>query len=335
MAGTDFVMAWVDGADPAWRAERARFSGEGEHSAAGDGEARYRDWGLLRFWFRGVERFAPWVRKIYFVTWGHLPKWLNTANERLVVVRHDEYIPQEYLPTFSSHPIELNFHRLPGIAEQFVYFNDDMFLLRPLKETDFFINGKPKDMLALQPVVANREDDRMPYIFLNNAMLLAKYFEKRGNFKKQPGAYLHPGYPPMYFFYNLLEMAFPRFTGFYTVHGPSPLLKRTYETLWEKETACFDAACKNRFRSRVDVNQYVLREWQKLTGEFVPFNAAGFCSYYDVKEDNRRLLRTILGQKSSLVCINDTVGMADISAPEREIRKAFEKLLPEKSSFEL
>lgn len=109
----------------------------------------------------------------------------------------------------------------------------------------------------------------------------------------------------------------------------------TYETLWEKETACFDAACKNRFRSRGDVNQYVLREWQKLTGEFVPFNAAGFCGYYDVKEDNRRLIRTILGQKSSLVCINDTVGMADISAPEREIRKAFEKLLPEKSSFEL
>lgn len=80
-------------------------------------------------------------------------------------------------------------------------------------------------MLALQPDVANADDQIMPYIYLNNAMVLAKYFDKRENMKKQPGAYFHPGYPLIYFGYNLLEMAFPRFTGFYTVHGPSPLKK--------------------------------------------------------------------------------------------------------------
>lgn len=78
-------------------------------------------------------------------------------------------------------------------------------------------------MLALQPDVTNVDDTTMPYIYLNNAMLLAKYFDKRQNMKKQPGAYFHIGYPAMYFFYNFLEIMFPRFTGFYTVHGPSPL----------------------------------------------------------------------------------------------------------------
>lgn len=81
-------------------------------------------------------------------------------------------------------------------------------------------------MLALQPDIANPKDATMPYIYLNNAMLLAKHFDKRTNMKQQPGAYFHFGYPLRYFGYNLLELAFPQMTGFYTVHGPSPLKSR-------------------------------------------------------------------------------------------------------------
>lgn len=101
-----------------------------------------------------------------------------------------------------------------GLTEQFVYFNDDMFLLKPVYMEDFFKDEKPIDMLALQPDVANVDDPTMPYIYLNNTMLLAKYFDKRSNIKKQPWAYFHIGYPPMYFLYNVLELAFQRFTGF-------------------------------------------------------------------------------------------------------------------------
>lgn len=334
MAAIDFVMAWVDGADPAWRQERDTYAGNRGQSAASSGDARYRDWELLRFWFRGVERLAPWVRRIHFVTWGHLPEWLDTANPKLAVVNHRDFIPQEYLPTFSSHPIELNFHRIPGLSEQFVYFNDDVLLLRPVKDTDFFRDGKPRDMLALQPVVANREDDIMPYIYLNDAMLLAKYFDKRANMKKQPGAYFHPGYPFLYFGYNLLEMAFPRFTGFYTVHGPSPLLKSTYETVWKLEPEWLDRVCRHRFRSREDINQYVLREWQKLSGNFVPCNAARLCRYFNIGTDNGGLLRTITGRRAASVCINDSVALADVEGARQEIQQAFERILPEKSSFE-
>ena len=74
-------------------------------------------------------------------------------------------------------------------------------------------------MLALQPDVANVEDTIMPYIYLNNTMLLAKYFDKRENMKKQPGAYFHIGYPPMYFgyiFWNVISTIYR----FYTCHGP-------------------------------------------------------------------------------------------------------------------
>ena len=115
----DFVITWVDDSDLEWREEKAKFSGEDTR------ESKYRDWGLLKYWFRGVEKFAPWVNRVHFVTYGHIPEWLNTECPKLNIVKHDDFIPKEYLPTFSSHTIELNLHRIPGLMEHFSYFNDD------------------------------------------------------------------------------------------------------------------------------------------------------------------------------------------------------------------
>lgn len=334
----DFVIAWVDGGDPAWQAAKKNCERQIGLAATTDDvddrEERYRDWDNLRYWFRGVERFAPWVRTIHFVTWGHLPPWLNTEHPKLHIVNHADYIPQQFLPTFNSHTIEWNFHRIPGLNEQFVYFNDDMFLLRPIKPEAFFRDGKPCDMLALQPDVANPYDTVMPYILLNNAMVLAKYFDKRENARKQPGAYFHPGYPPLYFGYNLLEMGFPKFTGFYTVHGPSPLKKSTYETLWEKEEELLIQTCSHSFRSRDDVNQYLLREWQKLNGEFVPTNILHQFRYFDVDNENRALIQCIRKQSAAGICINDSNHRIDFERVKKELNQAIEQVLPQKSAFE-
>ena len=69
------------------------------------------------------------VRRIHFVTWGHLPSWLNKEHPKLNIVNHKDFIPEKYLPTFNSHAL-WNMHRIPGLAENFVYFNDDMFLIK-------------------------------------------------------------------------------------------------------------------------------------------------------------------------------------------------------------
>lgn len=333
----DFVIAWVDGSDKKWQEEKALYTGckmSAGHEAEDDREERYRDGGTLKYWFRGVEKYAPWVRKIFFVTWGHLPEWLDTSNEKLVIVNHKDYIPEQFLPTFNSHTIEWNFHRIPGLSEQFVYFNDDMLLVRPVESETFFQNGKPRDMMAFQPVVANVDSPVMPYIYLNNSMLLAKYFDKRVCVKKNWKQYFHIGYPMMYFFYNMLELAFPRYTGFYTVHGPSPLLKSTYRTLWEKEQECLTETCSHKVRSKEDVSQYVLREWQKLSGEFVPGDVQRDCRYFNMDHDNRALIHTIRNQMAKMVCVNDSNEQIDFERVTREIGEAFESILPEKSSFE-
>lgn len=327
----DFVLTWVDGADPAWRAERAKYD---PGFGADDREERYRDWDQLRYWFRGVEKFAPWVRRVHLITWGHLPAWLDTTHPKLHIVKHSDYIPPEYLPTFCSDTIELFMHRIEGLAEHFVYFNDDMFCTAPLTPEHFFCRGKPRDMLAFQPVVANPKSPEMSYLYLNNSILLAKHFDKRANVRKQPGAYFKLGYPPLYFFYNLLELGFPLYTGMYTAHNPSAFLKQTFAEVWEAEGPWLSRAQLGKFRDREHITQYAFREWQKLSGNFAPTNVLRYFRYFNVETSNPKLIRALQAQKVPLICINDANDKIDFQHAKQEINGAFEKLLPTKSGFE-
>ena len=145
----DFVILWVDGNDPAWHEEFVR-TRQAENDDAS--EIRYRDWRNLHYWFRSAERFAPWVQKVHFITWGHLPAWLRRDHPKLHIVNHRDFIPAEYLPTFNSNTIELNIHRIEGLADRFVLFNDDTFLTRGCWPEDFFRRGVPCDMARLSVV---------------------------------------------------------------------------------------------------------------------------------------------------------------------------------------
>ena len=327
----DFVILWVDGADPAWQNQKKQFA---PHRADDDRPQRYRDFDLLRYWFRGVERFAPWVRTVHFVTWGHLPDWLRTEHPKLHIVFHADYMPEEYLPCFSSHPLELNLFRIEGLAEQFVYFNDDMFLIGRTDPEDFFICGKPVDMLALQPVVANPGNPVMSHIFLNNSLAVCRHFDKRTQMRRLPGKFFHPAYPLKYLVYNLLETAFPFYTGFYTVHGPSPLLKSSCAALWEQEYALLHEVSTHKFRSGEDVNQYLFREWEKQKGNFIPADLHRKFCYLDVADRSGRVERTIRKQKRKMVCLNDTDKELDFEAARESLRAAMETILPNPSSFE-
>ena len=104
----DFVITWVDMDDPKWKEKFYKYSGKIDNSSNKFSEARFRDYGFLKYWFRGVEKFAPWVRKVHFVTDDQKPEWLNINHPKLQLVSHKDYIPQEYLPVFNSSLIEVS-----------------------------------------------------------------------------------------------------------------------------------------------------------------------------------------------------------------------------------
>ncbi len=142
----DVVYTWVDGDDPAWRDRKARALRENgwvaavSEQAANDSRFVSRD--ELCYSLRALAAFAPWVRHVFLVTDGQVPAWLDTSHPRITVVPHREIFGGAgRLPTFNSQAIESRLHHIPGLAEHFLYLNDDVFLGRPVAPEMFFTPG--------------------------------------------------------------------------------------------------------------------------------------------------------------------------------------------------
>lgn len=328
----DFVIYWVNGNDSEWLKDKNKY----DLNKGQDGSSnRYRDWDNLQFWFRGVEKYAPWVNKIFFITYGHLPVWLNTNHPKLVIVKHEEYIPSEYLPTFSANPIELNLHRIKGLSENFVVFNDDFFIIKKTNPYDFFEDGIPKDIFMEYPVMCGGNNRIFSNMLVNNFNLLGKYFNRDEYKKKLVAKILSPKYG-FYLFYNLILylLPYPRFFGVLTPHFARPYLKSSFEELWELEEEYLKEVCMNKFRDINDVNIYIFRNWNIMKGNFKPENIFKFGKAYFLNNNNTKVYHAIEHQKYKLVCINDECNEKDFQIIKENINKSFEKIMPKKCSFE-
>ena len=326
----DFVLIWVDGSDPRWQEEKSRYREDGGKFNLNN--VRYRDWGLLHYWFRSVERYAPWVRRIHFVTCGQVPDWMQTEHPKLHLVEHRDYMDEEYLPTFSSHPIELNIHRIQGLSEQFVYFNDDVYLTSPVKPEDFFVNGIPRGCAVLNPPTANRHG--VACVAMNDLGIIADHFDFVTQFKKNFRKYLHPVYG-MKNLRTLLLLPWHRYVGFYDLHLSMPFLKSTFQQVWQQEEALLREVSSHRFRSDSDVNQWLMNYWQLASGNFVPVSPKiGHCFDIVSDRDLDQVIQVIENQSMKVICINDTEKIENYEQMGHRLQKAFDIHLREKSSFE-
>jgi len=333
----DFVMIWVDGADGKWLEKKNKFLPKDQQIDTRDN--RYRDWENLKFWFRGVEKYAPWVNRVYFVTDDQRPAWLNYDYEKLVYVSHKDFIPEQYLPTFSSHPIELNLHRIKGLGEQFVYFNDDMFLTNLVRPEDFFRHGLPRDYAAETRIIGTEK--LFSNIILNNMILLNERYGRRDFIKKNWRKFLSPRYPRgmKNNFLGLITNAKRRnFLGFRDYHFPAAFLKSSFERLWQEASEWLDETSRSKFRTANDVNQYVVRYFQYVNGLYSPKNVFKGAALFQLDENSgekvAQAAQAIVSKKYKMICIND--GFArDFEAAKDAINRAFETALPGKSKFEI
>ncbi len=135
----DVVYTWVDGEDPEHATKRARHQPESAsaHEQASNA-SRFTSRDELRYSLRSLEAYTPFVRNVYLVTDGQIPAWLHTEAPGISVVDHRDILPAEALPTFNSHAIESRLHHIPGLAEHWLYLNDDVFLARPVRAGQFF-----------------------------------------------------------------------------------------------------------------------------------------------------------------------------------------------------
>lgn len=329
----DIVITWVDGNDPEWKKQKNYYKSKlfSKEVAEADDGKRFRDWDNIQYIFRGIEKFMPWVNKVHLVTCGHLPKWINKDCPKLNIVKHSDYIPDKYLPTFNSNCIELYMNRIEGLADNFIIFNDDMFVVKPTKPEDFFVNNIPCDVACInpQPIVRNE----IVNIEVNNLKIINDYF-KIGDINKNKAKWFNF---KKYGSLVVRTMIFSRYNsiiGIYQPHIPFAYRKDTWNTVWKKEKNELEKTCSNKFRSCDDNNHWLFRSWQLMSGNFVPRDK-DFGLLVSASDIN--LLKTSLSSKSpyKLVCINDDRKVVDFESNKHKVNSLLAKLLPDKSSFEV
>ncbi len=327
----DFVVTWVDMNDPKWQADFAKYSGKIDNTKNEVNEARFRDYGFLKYWFRGVEKFAPWVRKVHFVTCGQHPEWLDVNHPKIQMVSHEDYIPKEYLPVFNSSLIEIYLHKIPDLAEQFVYFNDDFFIINHLKKERFFKDGLPNDIAAFR---MNLGLSLWSKCLKNNIRIINQFFDKKEVMKRDHDKWYDSSYGSKGRLTKLLSF-YNEFITLRTPHNAQPYLKRTFEDVWSNVGEELKAMSVNRFRSPNDYTQELFRTWQICKSDFNSYNTYQDTKMFPLLFKTEKALKAIREQSYDLVCINDNEHIRDFEKTMLNVNAAFDSILPEKSSFEL
>src|SRR5690606_29466713 len=293
-------------------------------------EARFRDHGLLKYWFRGVEKFAPWVRNIHFVTCGQQPEWLDTSHPKLRMVNHEDYIPRQFLPCFNSNVLEIYMHKIPGLSEHFVYFNDDFFITNHVSEERFFTNGLPNDIAAFR---LNWGFSLWNKNLRNNIRLINKRFDKREVLTRDHDKWFHESYGKRARITRLLK-PYGKFVTLRTPHNAQPYIKATFDEVWNYAGEELTEMSSHRLRNAAGYTPELFRTWQICRSNFVPYNTYSDTKMFPLVFRAPKATKAIREQTYKLVCVNDSEHIVNYDKTMQAVSDAFNHILPEKSSFE-
>jgi hypothetical protein len=332
----DFVVTWLDANDPEWIASYNQLRG-GQHS---EDKGRYRNWDFFRYWFRAVENYAPWVNKVFLVTNGKFPNWINPQNPKLVLVKHADYMLEKYLPTFNSCAIEINFNRIKGLSEHFVYFNDDFYINGPVTPDYYFKDGLPCDCNAekfsVTPFYSPEEKFRNRIKVWIDAAVLNYHFDRRKTISQAPWKWYGPHLWGKHLLASLILHGSKNFQAFTLRHNEQPMLKSVIQEIWDAEPLMCEQTC-SQFRQDVSLNPYIIRYWQFASNKFYPMRKQ-YGKYFGLGQANlSSIINTLLDTNIKSVCLNDGAHCSDEAYFEykKNIIETFEKKFPNKSSYEL
>lgn len=304
----DFVYTWVDGSDPKWLTKRARFAGAAEATVDGLIAARYRSRDELRYSLRSVEMFAGWFNKVYIVTDGQVPDWLDLDHPRVVVVDHHDIFDPADLPVFNSHAIESRLHHIEGLSERFIYLNDDVFFGRPVVPEVFFTgSGQTKffpSKALIDPGPPTSADVSVSSAAKNNRTLIERSLGRTFTTKLK--------------------------------HTPHAHSRSLLEEMENRYPEVFRANVAARFRTHRDhaVLSGLAQRYGHVTGRAAPGHI--IYNYVDVSRPGLDgvLAHWLRHRQYDSFCLNDTGAHAASEAVDAAIRRFLQDYFPFASSFE-
>src|SRR5699024_7866305 len=310
----DIVYTWVDGSDPEWRRKMCATRDSldlrtSEPSSVSDSRFISRD--ELKYSLRSLEYYASWARRIFIVTDGQVPPWLDTDNPKITLVDHHEiFSDPSVLPVFNSHAIESQLHHIPGLADHYLYLNDDCFFLRPTDPELFFTaNGLANHFPSVVPSDIGGWTPRdLPIISA----------AKRGRD-------------------HVLEKYGKTVTHRFK-HTPHPQLRPILEVMESEEPELFAEVAASPFRSPEDVSiPSSLHHLDTFARGLSVEGRIGY-QFVDLSESDLelRLLRVVRRSDLDVFCLNETALLDETRETiNRTVGQFLNARFPVPSSFEI
>lgn len=294
----DLIITYVNGSDRNWINDYIRTTKTHNPSAV-----RYRSWGTLKYLLRGVEQYMPFIRDVVLVISrkSQLPSWIDESNVR--VVYHEDFIPKQFLPTFNSCTIESFFWNIPDLADRVISFNDDMFPVSMLHETDFFTDDIPHIKFSGLGGYSSRNifrsQCRSGIDLITRALELPPF---------EAGKIIRPE------------------------HIAIPITRESMDKIGE--------LCKNTLPATIspvrlhkNVNQYIYVYYHYFTDNYV--NQSVDYDYYEISETSiQDIMDIIVNGYFQMICINDSDKIKNFSRLQYLLQNSFEAAFPDKSRYE-
>ncbi len=306
----DVVYTWVDGDDPAWQNSFYETINRYQKPKVIDAilPSRFRSHDELKYSLRSIWKFAPFVHHIYIVTANQVPKWLKPHPKITIVSHGDIFTSKKDLPTFNSQAIEANLHHIENLKDDYIYFNDDVFLGAPVSPRTFFSkSGMPKMFLAswVSPDGLILENDQAFEVsWKNTNALLNRIF---GNKTR-----------------HALE------------HAPFAFKRSLQQTIEQRFHAQFKRVSSHKFRAPDDIvitagfSQHYLHNFGLVKRAKIQCHVVGL---KDNLAENRQNLAHIAKLRPTTFCLEDAM-TAETIEQTTLIRAFLESYFPEAAPWE-
>lgn len=308
----DIVYLWVDGNDAEWLARKNSFLGEkATLNTEAVSVARVTDNDELKYSLRSIEKFAPWIRKIFIVTDGQTPRWLNTENAKIQIVDIRELLPEEAFPCYNSVIIEHFLWKISGLAEHFLYANDDMFLNAAINP-GFFFSSDGFPIVRLKRTFGTKWLNKLRAIFNIHTNIYRKTIHRSA---------------------LLIEKKFGKYFVGMPHHNIDAYCKTDYRDVAEKFFKTeIQSTVTHHIRSHKDIQRiiYLYYALAVKKAELRYVNRYESCRIRLHKPD---FMRFIKKYQPSLFCLNDSHHA--VENDRKRVKPFLETLFPVKSSFEI
>lgn len=307
----DLVYLWVDGNDTQWVGKKKKFlKNEFSINNEATSQARNANNDELKYSLRSADKYAPWIRKVFIVTDGQVPEWLNLKYDRVEIVDIRKLIPPDALPCYNSVIIEHFLYIIPGLSERFLYANDDMFFNSPVSSSFFYTNeGLP--IVRLQRALGGKWINKFKKRFKMYTNIYRKTIDKAA---------------------LLVEKKFGTYYSGIPHHNIDAYLKSDYKNasfnVFKDE---IKPTINHHIRSENDI-QRIIYLYYALVINHAKLSYTGRSISSRIRIHKTDFMDFLVRYNPVLFCLNDSHHASE--ADRKKIEPFLETLFPEKCAFE-